>query len=139
MGRKTFEASAPGRGMFGDMRIVVVSRTLDASRQKGITVIADDVASAVTALKNEPGKDIWLFGGGELFRTLLDLDLVDTVELAVIPILLGGGLPLLPPSKKRAPLALKNHRVYAKTGTVVLEYEVARTAAPRSKRRRRAD
>jgi dihydrofolate reductase len=38
--------------------------------------------------------DIWLFGGGALFRTLLDAGLVDVVELAVMPVLLGGGIPL---------------------------------------------
>ncbi|HYC62183.1 MAG TPA: dihydrofolate reductase family protein [Thermoanaerobaculia bacterium] len=67
MGRKTFEASGGGGGMFGGMRIVVVSRTLDASKHEGVTVIADDVASAVTALRNEPGKDIWLFGAASSF------------------------------------------------------------------------
>jgi dihydrofolate reductase len=52
------------------------------------------------------------------------LGLVDTVEVAVIPVLLGGGLPLLPDTSKRAELKLVEHHVYAKTGTVSLEYAV---------------
>lgn len=64
----------------------------------------------------------WLFGGGELFRSLLELRLVDSVELAVIPVLLGGGLPLLPRAGNKAKLRLVNHRVYPKTGTVALHY-----------------
>jgi dihydrofolate reductase len=79
----------------------------------------------VEKLKAEPGKDIWLFGGGSLFRSLLALGLVDTVEVAVIPVLLGGGVPLLPDTEDRAKLKLTKHTVYEKTGTVVLEYAVA--------------
>jgi len=40
--------------------------------------------------------DLWLFGGGRLFHSLLAMQLVDTVEVAIVPILLGGGIPLLP-------------------------------------------
>ena len=76
-------------------------------------------------LKAGSGKDIWLFGGGGLFRSLLELRLVDSVELAVIPVLLGSGLPFLPHLATQATLALKNHRVYPKTGTVSLEYALS--------------
>jgi dihydrofolate reductase len=78
----------------------------------------------LAAIKAKAGKDIWLFGGPSLFHSLLDLGLVDTVEVAVIPVLLGGGLPLLPPPAKRAKLKLTKHRLYEKTGTVALEYAV---------------
>jgi dihydrofolate reductase len=44
-------------------------------------------------MRAEPGKDIWLFGGGLLFRSLLEARLVDTVEVGVMPVLLGGGVP----------------------------------------------
>src|SRR5438128_12627062 len=50
----------------------------------------------VTELEQKKGKDIWLFGGGELFRSLLGLGLVDAVEVAIVPVLLGGGVPMLP-------------------------------------------
>jgi dihydrofolate reductase len=62
-----------------------------------------------------------LFGGGLLFRSLLDAGLVDTVEVAIIPILLGGGVPLLPAPAKQAKLKLNGHKVY-KTGIVSLRY-----------------
>src|SRR5688572_32669353 len=52
---------------------------------------------SVSALKAKPGRDIWLYGGGALFCSLLDAGLVDTVEVAVVPVLLGAGVPLLPP------------------------------------------
>ena len=77
----------------------------------------------MTALRAEWGKDIWLFGGGSLFRSLLDAGLVDTVEVAVMPVLLGGGIPLLPPPAERAKLKLTGQKVY-KAGIVLLEYAV---------------
>jgi dihydrofolate reductase len=126
MGRKTFEqsqSSGGGGGMPG-VKVVVVSRTLRQSDYPDVTVIGDDLESALTHLCEQPGKDIWLFGGGSLFRSLLDLRLVDSVEVAVIPVLLGGGVPLMPATGRRAKLKLTKHKVYEKTGTVGLEYAV---------------
>lgn len=85
---------------------------------------SDDPGRTLSDLKAAKGKDIWLFGGRSLFRSLLDLGLVDAVEVAVIPVRLGGGLPLLPNPAKLAKLKLTKHRVYEKTGTVALEYAV---------------
>ena len=139
MGRKTFAAT--GGGMSGGMRVVVVSSTLPPAGHPGITILSGDLAAGVQALKAEPGKDIWLFGGGELFRSLVALGLVDSVEVAVIPVLLGGGIPLLPPPAARTTLSLAGHRVYERTGTVLLEYGVApsgrRATKPAHGRRRR--
>jgi dihydrofolate reductase len=122
MGRQTFEAT--GGGMSGEQSVVVVSTTLDPTAHPGVTVIRDDLAARVIALKEQPGKDIWLFGGGHLFRSLLELGLVDTVEPAIVPVLLGGGIPLLPSPSARMRLDLTEHRVYGKTGTVLLQYAV---------------
>jgi len=125
LGRKTYETArqqSGGAGMPG-MQPYVFSRTLRQSDCPDMTV-SDDARDAVAKLKAGPGKDIWLFGGGSLFRSLLGMGLVDTVEVAIIPVLLGGGIPLLPEPAERAKLRLMKHRVYAKTGTVALEYEV---------------
>src|SRR5262245_43195559 len=70
LGRKTFlSAGGKGGGMFGGARMVVVSTTLDPKNYPGVTIISHDVREAVTALRAEEGKDIWLFGGGQLFRS----------------------------------------------------------------------
>ena len=122
LGRKTYEATRQhgGGGMPG-MQAFVFSRTLKQEDCPRVTV-SSDPKQTLSALKRADGRDIWLFGGGELFRSLLELRLVDSVELAVIPVLLGGGLPLLPHPAKQAKLKLLNHRTYPKTGTVSLEY-----------------
>jgi dihydrofolate reductase len=80
----------------------------------------------VRALKEAQGKDIWLFGGGELFRTLLEAGLVDTIEPAVIPVLVGDGFPMLPSPAARAQLTLSTYRLYQKSGIMLLEYAVKR-------------
>jgi dihydrofolate reductase len=65
-----------------------------------------------------------LFGGGSLFRNLAAVGLVDTVEVGLLPVLPGSGIPLLPPPASRLRLTLRNQRIYGKTGIISLEYEI---------------
>jgi dihydrofolate reductase len=123
IGRKTFEAMGGGGGSMPGVRSFVISETLDQSDHPGVTIARDPV-SLVTELKAESGKDIWLFGGGELFRSLLDAGLVDGIDAAIVPVLLGGGIPLLPSGAERTKLTLRNQRVYEKSGIVGLEFDV---------------
>jgi len=134
LGRKTYEMTktAQGSSMPG-VDSYVFSRTLRQADCPGVTVSADP-RQTITDLKKQSGKDIWLFGGGNLFRSLLELELVDRVSVAVIPVLLGRGLRLLPDSPKRAGLQLVEHRVYPKTGTISAEYAVVQKPA-KTKRR----
>jgi dihydrofolate reductase len=81
-------------------------------------------------LRKKPGKDIWLFGGSSLFSSLLNEGLVDTIEVAVIPVLLGEGIPLMLPSAPQTRLKLTGHKIYG-TGIVSLEYAIRK---PRKKR-----
>jgi dihydrofolate reductase len=128
MGRKTFLSTVQqtGAGAWPGVDVVVFSRTLSPDDYPSVTIVNDDPAEYVRSLKAKQGKDIWLFGGGELFRTLLDAGLVDTVEPAVVPVLLGGGVPMLPSPATRARLTLSNHRLYPKSGIMLLEYRVSR-------------
>ena len=128
MGRRTFEVvrRGPGGGSMPGLKSVVVSRTLKAGDCPGLTLIGDNVGEAMQELRAAAGKDIWLFGGGTLFRSLLELGQVDAVDVAVVPVLLGGGTPLLRPETDRKKLELVGHRIYAKTGIVSLEYKVER-------------
>ena len=129
MGRKTYETTRTSQG--GSMPGIdsyVFSRTLRQADSRGVTV-SDNPSQTVSELKKQSGKDMWLFGGGELFRSLLELGLVDRVSVAIIPVLLGSGLRLLPDSPGRAQLRLVEHQIYATTGTVSLEYEVTRKRA----------
>lgn len=131
MGRKTYEVvNRDGHmAMMAGVECVVFSRTLPASSTPGLRVVADEPATVVAALKGQPGKDIWLYGGGEIFATLLAAGLVDTVELAVIPVLLGAGVPLLPAGRV-TPLVLCDHKVLPGSGIVALAYAVPGGVGP---------
>ena len=126
IGRKTFDvmrrmgnAQPPAPGI----QMIVFSRTLRPVDCPAGTILSDDAERVVADLRTKSGKDIALFGGGELFRSLLAVGLVDELHFNVIPVLLGGGIPMLPPPACRGRLALKDHRIY-KTGIVGLEYAV---------------
>lgn len=140
LGRKSWEAAQKqgGAGM-PVMKSYVFSTTLKAEDCPGAT-LSRDPGETVRALKRQPGKAIWLFGGGSLFRSLLELGLVDQVQVGLVPVLLGDGLPMVEHPAKLAKLRLTRHRVYVKTGTVLLDYEVvppqaARVGARRTNRR----
>jgi dihydrofolate reductase len=129
LGRRTFEAMGrAGQGGSKGMKTFVFSRTLRQQDYPKVTIVAERIEETVAALRTEPGKDIWLFGGGSLFRSLLEAGLVDTVEVAVMPVLLGGGIPLLPPTATQTKLKLTGHKVYSQTGIVLLEYSVEQSA-----------
>ena len=105
--------------------VVVFSRTLRAVDYPAISIVNSDPADSVRSLKEKPGKDIWWYGGGQLFRSLLEAGMVDTVEPAVVPVLLGDGIPMLPSPATRTTLSLSGHRLYPKSGIVLLEYTVS--------------
>ena len=126
LGRRTFESmgGAKGGGQSG-VQTVVFSRTLRQQDYPNVTIVSENPEQALADLSAKPGKDIWLFGGGSLFRSLLEARLVDAVEVSVIPVLLGEGISLLPlkPSSDRFKLTLASSRTF-KTGIVSLEYAV---------------
>jgi dihydrofolate reductase len=130
VGRHTFEATLQRgiKDVMPGMQTIVFSRTLRPQDYPNITLVADHPEIALNKLRSKPGKDLWLFGGGSLFRSLLEARLVDTVEVAVMPVLLGGGIPLLPHPAKQAKLKLLGNKVF-KTGIVSLEYAIDHGAA----------
>ena len=125
VGRKTFEPmAAAGRASMPGMKTIVFSRTLRQEDHPDVEIVAEEELETLAALKARSGKDIWLFGGGALFRNLAAAKMVDTVEVSVVPVLLGSGVPLAPNPEGRIKLALKNHKVY-RSGVVSLEYAIA--------------
>jgi dihydrofolate reductase len=124
MGRLTYEvASERSKSWesFGQ-RWIVVSRTMKPEEHPGITILSTGVQEAVAAMKRQPGKDIWLFGGGILFRHLLDAGLMDTVEVAVMPVLLGSGTPLLPEGQRQT-LHLEESKALP-SGILLVSYSI---------------
>jgi dihydrofolate reductase len=131
MGRKTYEVvtAQDANGGLPGLNVVVFSRTLPPATRPGVQITNDDPRQVVRALKGKPGRDIWLYGGGWLFRVLRDAGLVDTVEVAVMPVLLGGGVPLLPPGTATS-LTLTDQRSIPGSGIVALAYSVPGGVGP---------
>jgi len=126
MGRKSYELALS----MGDVEMphpklteYVFSTTLNEVRP-GSILIKDDVEAKVRQIKNEPGKDIWLFGGASLTASLMNLGLVDEISMAVHPIILGSGKPLFSNIRNRIGLTLINYKTYS-TGLVMLTYTIA--------------
>lgn len=132
MGRKTYEAmkGAGGGGSTSDMTVFVASRTLKQADHPGVTVV-NDLEPFLADLRSKPGKDVWLFGGGSLFRSLAERGWVDTLEVGVMPVLLGEGVPLLPAPAGRVKLKLIGQKAYARTGVLSLEYAVQHGNRPK--------
>ena len=127
IGRRTYEVMRSSGGELPwkpDARVYVVSRTLAPAAGERVTAVTDDPVALASSLRHEAGDgEIWLFGGGQLFATLLDAGQVDAVEITVVPVLLGGGIPVLAPTAARAPLTLTHTHVYP-SGMVALHYDV---------------
>jgi dihydrofolate reductase len=125
MGRKTYDAAKLrlGEAFMRGMKTFVVSRTLGFGASPSITIVSELNRDWLQSMRAQSGKDIWLMGGSELFHSMLAMHEVDTVEVSIMPVLLGGGVPLLPPPSPRTDLALSSHRIY-RSGIVSLVYDV---------------
>ena len=124
-GRRTYAAALQrlGEKAFAGVAIVVFSRTLKPQDHPAVTIVPELKADSIQTLKRQSGKDLWLMGGGSLFRSFLDAGCIDIVEVSVIPVVLGDGVPLLPPPYTPKKLKLRSHQVY-RSGRVSLTYEV---------------
>jgi len=129
LGRRTYELTRqPGAPPWpAGWRIYVFSRSLNPADHPGVTVVNSDAGNTVARLRAEQGKDVWLFGGGELFASLVSEGQVDAIELAVMPVLLGQGVPLLGGAAPRLHLKL-THSASSTAGVVNLHYELQSAA-----------
>jgi dihydrofolate reductase len=131
LGRRTYELTRqPGAPPWPpDWQIYVFSRTLTPEEHPGVTVVSADAGPRVAALRAAPGREIWLFGGGSLFRSLLGAQQVDLVEVLVVPVLLGGGIPLVEVGAPLTRLTLEHVQQYP-SGLLGLRYRIPAAAAP---------
>jgi dihydrofolate reductase len=125
MGRKTYEiAQRRNKGTqsaFPGIQSYVFSRTLQSA--PGATIVSDDAAGFVRGLKEKPGKDICLMGGGELARPLFEAGLIDEIGFNIHPVLLGSGIPLFHEMSHQINLELLECRPF-KNGCVYVKYRV---------------
>lgn len=137
MGRKTYEVAArSGGGGGGGIETFVFSRTLTTLPTAGATLVRDDPGQFVRELKQRPGRDICVMGGGDFARSLLAAGVVDEIGLNVHPVLLGSGIPLFLDPGRQVDLEFTECRALAK-GCVLLMYRARPTAGAAKTTRRR--
>jgi dihydrofolate reductase len=124
MGRKSYElvltmGEAATAG-FPKMKEYVFSKTLTRAKSD-IIIVSGDLEREVEKIRNEKGKDIWLFGGAELISSFANADLIDEYWLSVHPVILGGGKPLFEHVKNRIALKLIDSKTYS-SGLISLTY-----------------
>jgi dihydrofolate reductase len=122
MGRKTYDVSRAMGGSFGQgMATYVYSRTIKPGEQDGVTVVQGAAAPLIQSLRQTPGKDIWLMGGGDLARQFLEEDLVDELYLGVLPVLIGSGIPAFPGGFPQRDFELTESKSFSR-GLLALKY-----------------
>ncbi len=126
MGRKSYELALamadqipPG---FPKMKEYVFSNTMQSAKGD-VILVRGDIKKEVEKIKKQKGKDIWLFGGAELISSLMNLQLVDEIILAVHPVVLGAGKQLFKDIHERTWLTLTGHKIYP-NGLVFLTYSI---------------
>lgn len=132
MGRKTYEVAvknAPAGGVtFPGITSYVFSRTVAPGKLGDVTVVADAVPF-VRELKQRPGKDICLMGGGELAKPLLEAGLVDEIGFNIHPVVLGSGIPAFHPMTRQIDLRPTECRAF-RNGCVLITYQVRSAQDP---------
>ena len=101
---------------------IVVSTTLKKADWNNTRLIKDDLAAEINRLKQQPGKDMAIFGSSDLATSFTQLGLMDEYRIMVNPVILGGGKPVFQGMRERVPLKLIKTRMF-RSGNVLLYYE----------------
>jgi dihydrofolate reductase len=105
---------------------VVFSKSLAKVEWNNTTLIKDNIVQEVSKLKQQPGKDLVIFGSPGLTHTFMASDLIDEYRLTVNPVILGQGMPVFKDFKDRSDLKLLNAKTFG-SGVVALHYETKRS------------
>jgi len=127
LGRKTYEAGLRMGAKFDSTsRYVVFSRQAPpAGAPPGVEFVNSAIGPFVKGLREQPGKDIWLMGGGELIASFLDEQEIDEFVISVVPVFIGDGIPLIARRHRHVPLDLQSVERF-EDGVVQLRYRIAR-------------
>jgi dihydrofolate reductase len=126
LGRKTYEVSLRMGARFDSKsRSVVFSRHPPATPPSGVEFVNEAIEAFVSRLRREPGKDIWLMGGGDIIASFLDAQAIDEFVVSVVPVFIGDGIPLIARRHRHTALSLLSTEKF-EDGLVQLRYAVTR-------------
>jgi dihydrofolate reductase len=123
LGRKTYEMSLRIGAKFDSRTIVFSRQAPPADAPSGVEFVTGAIGPFVSRLKEQPGKDIWLMGGGEIIASFLDEQAIDEFVVSVAPVFIGDGIPLLARRHRHVPLDLQSVERF-EDGVVQLHYRV---------------
>ena len=125
LGRKTYEAGRRLGAKFDskDRSIVFSRHPPPADAPSGVEFVSGAIGPFVSRLRERPGKDIWLMGGGDLIASFLDEHAIDEFVISVAPVFIGDGIPLIARRHRHVPLALHSTERF-EDGLVQLRYRV---------------
>jgi dihydrofolate reductase len=125
IGRKTFDVSLRlGAKFDSKTRTIVFSRNEPpADAPSGVEFVNGEIGPFISRLREQPGKDIWLMGGGELIASFLDAQAIDQFVISVVPVFIGDGIPLIARRHRNVPLDLLSTERF-QDGLVQLRYRV---------------
>ena len=125
MGRKTYEASLRMGAKFDSKtRYIVFSRQAPpADAPSGVEFVSGAIDPFARSLRDQPGKNIWLMGGGDLIASFLDEQAIDEFVVSVVPVFIGDGIPLIARRHRHVPLQLRSVERF-EDGLVQLHYRV---------------
>ncbi len=124
LGRKTYEVSLRMGAKFDSQsRSIVFSRHPPPGAPSGVEFVNDAIGPFVSRLRAQPGKDIWLMGGGEIIASFLDAQAIDEFVISVVPVFIGDGIPLIARRHRHVPLELHSIERF-EDGVVQLHYRV---------------
>jgi dihydrofolate reductase len=109
-------------GRMNSLPKLVFSRTLNTVEWNNSRLIKGDIAEEVSKLKEQPGKDMALFGSAVVLSALMDANLIDEHRIMIAPIVLGSGNPLFKKMERRHRLKLLRTMTF-KSGNVLLVYQ----------------
>lgn len=123
MGRHTYDlALSFPEYPYADKNVYVFSRSRPEGKdERGSLFTAESPGNLISRLRDDPGKDIWLVGGGQLVRSFLDEDLIDRLDVFIHPLLIGSGLPLFPRGSIQTNLRFEGTTSFV-SGLVQLSY-----------------
>ncbi len=94
-----------------------------ADAPAGVEFVKGPIGPFVSRLRELPGKDVWLMGGGELIASFLDEHAIDEFVISVVPVFIGDGIPLIARHPRHVPLGLDSVERF-EDGLVQLRYQV---------------
>lgn len=109
-------------GKMNAMPKIVFSRTLDRADWSNSRLVKENIAEEISQLRQQPGRDLAIFGSANLAMSLLQMGLVDELRLMVNPVVLGKGRPLFEGIHEKLNLKLIKTRVF-RSGNVLLCYQ----------------